>query len=403
MTGLWQNRTFRLLITASGVSGLGAGVTTIAFPWFAASLTRDPFLIGLVAAGPTLPTLLFTLAAGVLTDRLDRRRTMIFCDAARAGLTLAVAGLALSGMVGLPVILTLALVAVGLGTALVMHDNVAQSVLPGIVDKDHLERANAALWSLEQLTAQFLGPPVAGALIGFGIAWTFGLDAAMLALSAALTMRLVLPKRPPVPHQSFGLALKEGMAWLWAHVLLRRLAMVLAGYNFLSRLIWGVMVLYVQDVLRLSALGYGVLMSAVALGGLAGALVAPWLIRRIGNKASLMLSIGGFTLSSSVLIWTTSPVLAGAALMGDAFTGLMWNVVTVSYRQRHIPDALLGRTNAAYRFIGTGTLPLGALAGGALVSLAAPLGPAALQLPFAVATLGGLAMLVFAAMRLQLD
>ena len=253
MTGLWQNRTFRLVIAASGVSGLGAGVTAIAFPWFAASLTRDPFLIGLVAAGPTLPTLLFTLAAGVLTDRLDRRRTMIFCDAARAGLTLAVAGLALSGMVGLPAVLALAVVAVGLGTALVMHDNVAQSVLPGIVDKDHLERANAALWSLEQLTAQFLGPPVAG------------------------------------------------------------------------------------------------------------------------------------------------------ALMGDAFTGLMWNVVTVSYRQRHIPDALLGRTNAAYRFIGTGTLPLGALAGGALVSLAAPLGPTALQLPFAVATLGGLAMLIYAALRLQLD
>ena len=144
MTGLWQNRTFRLLITASGVSGLGAGVTTIAFPWFAASLTRDPFLIGLVAAGPTLPTLLFTLAAGVLTDRLDRRRTMIFCDVIRAGLTLAVAGLALSGLAGLPAVLSLAVVAVGLGTALVMHDNVAQSVLPGIVDKDHLEQIGRA-------------------------------------------------------------------------------------------------------------------------------------------------------------------------------------------------------------------------------------------------------------------
>ena len=259
------------------------------------------------------------------------------------------------------------------------------------------------MWSANEVAGRFVAPPLAGVLITLGIALAFGFDAAMLAGAALLIGMLTVLRAVPRSAQRFWPALQEGVGWLWLHGQLRRLALVLGVYNFLSSMIWSVMVLYAQDILRLNSVGYGALLSALAAGGLGGSLAAPWIIRRLGASRGLLLSISGFILSSAVLVFTTNPWIAGAALMGDACTGMIWNIITVSYRQRHIPPELLGRVNAAYRFVGSGTLPLGSLAGGALVAVAAPLGAFALHLPFVAATAGALAMLIYAALRLRLD
>ncbi len=329
-TALSRNRNFRLIFAASTVSHLGSGVSAVAFPWFASLLTRDPLLIGFVAMAPQLPWLLFALPFGVLTDRLDHRRTIVASDGVRAALTLLVAVLALEALSGSPAVL-------------------------------------------------------------------------LLAVAALLIAGLTVLRAAPRAVQRFWPALQEGVGWLWRHGPLRRLALVLGAYNFLSAMIWSVMVLYAQDILRLNAVGYGTLLSALAAGGLGGSLAAPWIIGRAGPSRALLLSIAGFILSSAVLIFTTNPWIAGAALMGDACTGMIWNIVTVSYRQRHIPPELLGRVNAAYRFVGSGTLPLGSLAGGTLVAVAAPLGSFALHLPFVAATVGAMGMLAYAALRLRLE
>ena len=234
-------------------------------------------------------------------------------------------------------------------------------------------------------------------------AFAFGFDAAMLAASAILIATLTLPKPDPRAAQPFWTAMKEGIRWLWANQKLRRLALTLGAYNFFSQMIWSVLVPYAQDVLGLSSVGYGVLLSAMAVGGLAGSMAAPLIIRRIGISRGLLISMTGFILSTGLLVFTSNPWIAGLALMGDAFTGMLFNITTVSYRQRHIPAPLLGRVNSAYRFIGSGTQPLGALAGGALVALAAPIGPWALHLPFATAAIGATALLIYATFRLRLD
>ena len=400
---LWRNRNFRTIFAASTVSHLGSGVSAVAFPWFASLLTRDPWLIGFVAMAPQLPWLLFALPFGVLTDRLDHRRTIVASDGVRAGLTLLVAGLALVVLAGTPAVLSLALIAFLLGTAEVLRDNTAQTLLPSIIDKNHLEAANAAMWSANEVVGRFMAPPLAGVLISLGIALAFGFDAAMLATAALLIGRLTMLRAAARSVQGFWPALQEGVRWLWAHGQLRRLAMVLGAYNFLSSMIWSVMVLYAQDILGLNAVGYGALLSALAAGGLGGSLAAPWIIRRVGPSRGLQLSISGFVLASGVLIFTTNPWVAGVALMTEAAASMVWNIITVSYRQRHIPPELLGRVNAAYRFVGSGTLPLGSLAGGALVAAAAPLGPFALHVPFVAATAGAAMMLIYAALQLRLD
>ena len=398
-----RNRNFRLVLGAAVFSHLGTGVYGVAFPWFATLLTRDPFLIGVVAMAPQLPWLFFALPAGVWTDRLDHRKTIVWANLLMAAMTLAVVALALWGTPGLTAVLILAAIAFATGTVEVLRDNTAQTLLPDVVEPTALEAANSALQSGEKLTAQFIGPPLAGMLIAGSIALPFGFQMAMLALSAALLAQSRVQARAKARPAPFWPALREGLRWLWANPVLRRLGLVLGLFNFLYEVIWSVMVLFAQDVLHLSAAGYGALLSTLALGGLLGGVAAPWLLQRLGARQGLLLSVLGFCLATSALVFTNNPWVAGAALFGDAFTGMIWNVVTVSYRQRHIPAPLLGRVNAVYRFIGWGPRPFGSLLGGGLVAVAAPLGGVALHVPFAVATLGGMALLAYCAQSLRLE
>lgn len=401
---LWASRNFRLLFTASAASNLGDGLVAVAVPWLATLLTRDPLLIGLVAAARQAPWALMSLPAGVLADRHDRRRLLIAADAARIAAALALVVLALLAPPGTAAALVLALLAFVLGCAEVLHDNTAQSFLPAVVAKDRLEDGNGTLWAAEQVMNQFAGPPLAGILIGTSIAAPFGLNAAVLAGAIALVTQMRLPKAEPAPHKPFGPAIREGLAFLWQHESLRRMALALGAFNFIGSIFWALVVLYAQEVLGLDATGYGLLMAAAALGGFAGSLLGPRILRRIGQKTGLLCGVAGFSVASAVLGFSTNLWLVGAVLLLDGFGNMLWNLTSVSYRQRHIPEPLLGRVNSVYRFIGTGPSALGSLAGGAIVALGAPLGPVgALQLPYALCLGGAALIFAYVALALQLD
>ncbi len=405
------NRNYRLVFSASVVSNLGDGVSALAFPWLATLLTRDALLISSVAMASRLPWFLFTLPAGVLTDRADRRALMIRADIVRMVLTLGVVWLALSAPAasmpgeGSGTILLLAGFAFLLGTAEVLRDNAAQTVLPSIVDKADLERANGQMWSAETVMGQFVGPPLAGALIALGIAVPFGFDAASFAIAAGLVGLVTLPPRQGDVGRAFWTELTEGIRWMRAHPLLLRLAVVLGLTNACYMATLTILVLYGQEVLGLSAFGYGVLLTIGAAGAVIGGLAAPAIAERVGARASLLIGLSSFAASYLILAMTSSPVIAGAALFIEAAGGMLWNVVTVSYRQRLIPDAILGRVNSIYRFFGWGMMPVGALLGGLIVTLAEPLFGrlAALHAPYLFAGAGATAILIYGALRLRLN
>ncbi|MEZ5798041.1 MAG: MFS transporter [Paracoccaceae bacterium] len=402
--GLWRNRNFRLLFSASSATNLGDGLVAVAVPWLATLLTRDPVLIGLVAAARQAPWALMSLPAGVLADRHDHRLILIAADAARIAAALALVALAVMAPPGTAAALVLAALAFLMGAAEVLHDNTAQSFLPAIVPKDRLEQGNGTLWSAEQVLNQFAGPPLAGILIGTAVALPFGLQAAMLAGAIALVSALRLPPAEKGPPQRMGPAIREGLAFLWHHPALRRMALALGAFNFTASIFWALVVLYSQVVLGLSAAGYGGMMALVAVGGLAGSLTGPWLLRRTGQKAGLLIGVTGFLGAALVLATTRSAPATAAALAAEAYTAMLWNIVTVSYRQRHIPAPLLGRVNSVYRFIGTGPSALGSLTGGAIVALGASLGPVeAMQLPYLVCVAGAALILGYVALALRLD
>ncbi len=414
MSLLARNRNFRLLFSAAAVSNLGDGIAMLAFPWLATLITRDATLIALVAAATRLPWLLFSLPAGVITDQFDRRRLMVQADIFRMLLTVGVVGLVLSAPAlpladgssqVLPLIAGLCAAAFLLGSAEVVRDNAAQTAMPSIVEPAQLESANGQLWSIEQIMGQFIGPPVAGLLIAMAVPVPFVVDAVMFALAAWFMWQVRLaPRAAIVLPEGFWRQMREGIDWMRNHALILRLAVMLGVLNFATMMSATILVLLSQEVFGLSAAGYGILLTAGAAGGVLGGLAGPWIAKRLGGQRTVLLTLCVFPLPFVALAVTGNAWIAGAALFVEMFMGMTWNVVTVSLRQRLIPDGLLGRVNSIYRFFGWGTIPLGAMLAGVMVSgLEADWGrEAALRAPYLLGAVITAGLALYGAWRLRL-
>jgi MFS family permease len=407
---------YRKLFAASTISNLGDGVGVIAYPWLASAVTRNPLLIALVAVVQRLPWLLFTLPAGVITDRSDRRRLMLGANTVRAVLTaiVAVAVLAredvlpspddVDQVVGTEWLLYLVIVAATLllGMCEVLYDNSAQTFMPSIVeDPADLERANGRLYSAELIANQFAGPPLASLLLAVGFALPIVLDAGSFAASAGLIFAIAASPRavdagPPVERRPWRAEMAEGFRWLWHHDLLRTLAITLGLLNLLGQVSGGLIVLYGQEVLGTSVLEFAIYSTAAAVGGVVGGWTASAVSKRIGSGASLGTCLWGGALCSIGTGFVSAWPVAAVLLFISMFTAILWNVITVSLRQTIIPDRLLGRVNSVYRFFGWGAIPIGGLIGGVMVVvLDGPLSREnALRAPWIVA---GVAQLVLAA------
>lgn len=402
---LWQNRNYRIVVSATVFAGFSSGIFAMALPWLATLLTRDPLAIALVAASVKLPWLLFSLPAGVITDRVDRRLLIARADLLRAVLSLAIMALALQAGEGGAAIWLLCLIGLAFGAADVLRENAALTLVPTIVPVQDLERANGTMWSIGQICGHFIGPPVAGVLIGYGAAVPFGLDAVTFGLAALLIWLMVLPVRRPSAPQRFGPALREGIGWLWREPGLFRLAVAVGVYNFFFMANATVLVLYSQEVLRLSATGHGLLLTLAAAGGVLGAWYGGAVQARLGLHRSMVLALAAtavvYVLIGTVgVVWVVAPALAF-----EMFSRLVWSVVTVSWRQRQTPDALLGRINSLYRFLAWGPMPLGALFGGWLVAFSTGFLPRdmALHMPWLVGAAAIAALTVYCARALRLD
>jgi MFS family permease len=401
----WRSRNFRLMCASTTATNLGDGVMAVAVPWLATLLTHDPVLIGLVAGARSLPWFLFALPAGVITDRFDHRRILYGADGLRVAVALSLLSLALTAHPGTAPVLGMAALTFLLGCAEVLRDNTAQTFVPTVVEKSQLERANGAMWACEQLAGQFVGPPLAGFLIGVSVALPFGLHAGLLATGVALIAAMSMPARVPASNSLPLMAsLREGLAWLWRDGMLLRLALLLGGFNFIGYGFFAVFVLYGQRVLGLDAVGYGFLLTLAACGALGATLIGPAILRRIRPGTAILCGMVCFTLTSGVLALHAPLWLVAAAMIVDGFTGMLWNIAQVSYRQRHIPGPLLGRVNAAFRFVGTGPAAFGAFAFGALIAWAEPWGPVqSVLLPYWVAAGIGAVLTLYAMVRLRLD
>jgi MFS family permease len=383
-------RDYWRLWAAHSTSNLGDGISSVAYPWLASAVTRSPLLIATVAVVSRLPWLVFTLPAGVITDRFDRKKIIVAMDVSRGILALAVAIAVMSQSAKLPSLddvatngagetqwflyLVLVVTALLFGCAEVLRDNSAQTLLPSVVKDEQLESANGKLWSAEFVMNSFIGPPLGSFILGIAIFMPFYIDAATFFISAGLIATLVPSLRPVEDLKkseklNFRAEIKEGFGWLWGHELLRPMAIILGTLNGIGALTAAVFILFAQEILNTSVFVFALLGTAGAIGGTLGGILGPKISARIGSGPSLFLVLISGPITSVVLGLTSSWQIFWILSALTTVFAVLWNVITVSLRQSIIPTELLGRVNSVYRFFAWGSIPIGTLLGGALVDI----------------------------------
>jgi MFS family permease len=414
------------LWTASVISNLGDGVALIAYPWLASAVTRNGFLIAAIAIAQRLPWLVFTLPAGVITDRVDRRKIMVSMDIVRTLVTLAVALVVLVKEDVLPapdaiaqgvevateplLYVVLLIASLLFGFAEVLRDNAAQTILPAIVEPEGLEKANGQMWGVEMVANSFVGPPLGSLLLGIGFALPFFFDAGTFAVAAGLVFMISGSFRSHEPGElsekiDWWGEIKEGWDWLWHHPLLRPMAIILGIMNGLFAVTMATFVLFAQEVLGVSAFTFAILGTGGAVGGLAATFWASKVSERIGSGPALYLTIIGSAVTTLVTGLASHWVIAWAMFSLGTFTAVLWNVITVSLRQTIIPDRLLGRVNSVYRFFAWGMIPIGSAIGG-LLQVGAETQVSremSLRVPWLVSAAIWLAVFAYAAPRLTTE
>jgi MFS family permease len=359
---------FHKALVASGFANLADGVLWVALPLLAVQLTRSPVLIAGVSVAGRVPWLLAPVA-GALADRLDRRQSMVRVNLVR---TVLLGGLALAVAADLATLPLLYAVAVLLGIAETLFDTSAQSLLPALVSRDDLTRANSRLFAVELVANTFVGPPLGGLLAALGLAVAFGVPAAAYLVGAACLALLVGSFRAvgagPAGSTRLRDDIAEGARFVWHHPVLRPLAIMLGVQNMAFAAHYSVFVLFAvaPGPMGLSEAGFGIVTATIGVGSLLGTWLAVPAERRLGRFRTLVTSVVLGAVSLAVPVVTANSIPVGASMALTGVTMVLWNVVTVSLRQRITPDRLLGRMNASYRLVGWGTMPLGALLGGVL-------------------------------------
>lgn len=364
-------RDFRLLLAGAATGQLGAQVTLVALPLVAVlELDAPAFQVGLLTAAETAAFLLVGLPAGALTDRMRKRPLMIRADLVRAVAMASVPAAALADVLTMVQLYVVALVT---GVATVFFDVAHQSYLPQILPRDQLVAGNGALETVRS-TAQVTGPGVGGGLVQLvGAQFAVVVDVIGYVLSALFLRRIEQVEEAPEPAAAGGSLRREigeGVRFVFGHPLLRVIAFTTGLANFSMAVLMATQTVHLVRVVGLEAGGLGLVLSASAVGGLLGALCAGRLAARLGQARVILLSV--LATGPFALLWPLSGHgFAGAALFAAgsgvvSFGAVVYNVAQVSFRQGLCPPRLLGRMNATLRFLMWGTLPLGALLGGAL-------------------------------------
>lgn len=357
-------RSFRWLLASSWVTNLGDGLAMAAGPLLVASLTHDPVLVALAALLQWLPPLVFGLYAGALADRLDRRLLIVTVDLLRAAvlvlLTLAVAtDLVTIWLVLLPLFL--------LGTAEVFADNTTATLMPMLVARDDLVVGNARLTAGFVTVNQLAGPPLGAALFAVGHAWPFLAQAVVVALGALLITRVVLPphrRESPDTHIRHDIA--EAFGWVVRHAAVRTLVLTIFVFNITFGAAWSILVLYATQRLGLGAIGFGLLTTVSAVGGLIGTLCYGWITRHVSLGNLMRIGLIVETLTMLALALTTHAWVAMCIFFAFGAHAFIWGTTSLTIRQRAVPTELQGRVGSV-NLVGTyGGLVIGSGVGGVI-------------------------------------
>ena len=365
---------FAKLWTASTTSALGTGLATIAAPLFVAEHTRSPLIVSATAGVAWVPWLLFALPGGVLVDRVDRRRLMVAIDWIRVGAMAVLATALLTGRAGIALLDAVLFVT---NSGEVIFRSASQAMIPAVVPRERLERANGWLVGGTTLMQQMIAGPLGGFLFVVAACVPFFVNAATYAASAVLVGLVAGSYRAthagatgdPKPGAHPVLAeLADGFRWLAGQRVLRTMTVLIGLLNLTLVAATAVLVLLVKERLHLGPVGYGALFTCLAVGGLLGSACGDWLIRKVTATWTIRIGLlieAGLHLA---LATSRSSYVVGFMLFAFGIHGALWTIVSNSLRQRLTPPEMLGRVASTSLFIAAGGNCIGAVLGGVIAT-----------------------------------
>ncbi|WP_067131077.1 MFS transporter [Microtetraspora malaysiensis] len=356
---------YRRLLASSWATNLGDGIAIAAGPLLVASLTDNPFLISLAALLRWTPPLVFGLYAGALSDRLDRRMIMVVANLART----VIVGVLVITLLTDTLSITGALLALSLlATAEVFADNTAATVLPMLVARDDLALANSRLQAGFITLNQLVGPSIGAALFAAGTTWPFLAQAVLVALGVIFVSRIALPAHGRATGSAGNLwqDIAEGFRWTLRHAAVRTLVLTILIFNITFGAAWAVLVLYASKRLGMGPVGFGLLTTVSAVGGLLGTALYGWITQRVSLGNIMRIGLVIETLTHLALAMTTSPWLASAIFFVFGAHAFIWGTTSITVRQRAVPSELQGRVGSVNMIATYGGLVAGSAIGGTL-------------------------------------
>lgn len=348
--------------SASAISNLGDGIGFVAMPLLALSLTTDERLLSLVTFATFVPWILFALPVGVVVDRRSRKALMVTSSTVRVALFSVIALGAAADWMSIWLLLAVLVV---IGTFEVVFDSSAQAFLPMLVEPDQLARANGLLFAAEVVAGSIAGLSVGALLFDVTPGLPFWVDAASFAIAALIILSIRSTRPAPPPDDAeIDRGLGAGIRWLFAHPLLRTLAGLFALTNLGLMFGQGIFVKYAVVELEVTTAEYGILLAITAMGAASGGLLGPRAIEGLGLRRSVVVPYLVFGVAQLVIGLAPAAWIVASAgfLLGMAIT--VWNVVTVTIRQRLIPSDRFGRVNSVYRLLGAAASAAGVAIGG---------------------------------------
>lgn len=355
---------FRRLLGSSWVAQIGDGIGLAAGPLLVARQTSDAGLVALAATVQWLAPLLFALHAGVLADRLDRRRVALVVDGGRVVVLALLAATILGGVVQVWMVL-LALFL--LSSAEVLADTSSSALVPMTVEREHLGLANARMQVGFLTLNQLAGPPLGAALFGIGIAVPVVSQALLVAASVLLLTRVRAGAHEPEPPRGVRREILEGLRWVRHHAAVRTLVLTILIFNLTFGAAWSVLVLYARDRLGLGPVGFGLITTVQAAGGLLGTLGYAWLTARLSLGTIMRVGLIIETVTHLVLAVTTSAWIAMPVFFVFGAHAFIWGTTSITVRQRAVPTGLQGRVGSVNRVASYGGLVIGS-GGGAVLA-----------------------------------
>ena len=360
-------RGFRWLLASSWITFLGDGITLAAGPLLVASQTLNPLAIAMAALLQRLPWLIFGLYAGVVADRVSRRGIVIATGLVRMIILTLLIATIITHRVDTAVVLA-ALFLFGVNET--FAETAATTLLPMLVDKNDLGIANARNLAGVIVGSQMAGPPIGAALFAAGMALPFISEAVCVLAGVLLLTRVRLPARAErVQASRIRAEIREGWHWLWAHPAVRTLAITIFTFNITFGAAWSVLVLYARQRLGMGAVGFGLITTAIAAGGLAGTACYGWLEKRVPLGVIMRGGLIIETLTHLALALTRWMWLALIVFTIFGAHAFIWGTTSTSVRQRAVPAEFQGRVSSVYLTGVVGGIVIGSALGGAVASV----------------------------------